>query len=203
MTGTLAENMANQYEWAIMGGKEAARIMANELSPSAPRHPNGRFLSVLQNAFVTAYIANGGNGCKAAIEAGYAKKGASNAAAVNLKSKAIVAALEQQREALAARSTITLDRIEEMHVEAYDLAKSQNKSGDMNRAAESLGKMRGAYVDRIEDGRESTLDRFVRMSRELSASPQKVIERSGADRDDAQEIIGVVAARLKNSDSET
>ncbi len=176
--------------------------MTDELSPSAPRHPNGRFLSALQNKFVTAYITNGGNGCKAAIAAGYAKKGARNAAAENLKSPVIIEALEQQREALAVRSTITLERIEAMHQASYDLAEEMRKPGDMNRATESIGKMRGAYIDRIEDGRESIADRIVRLSRELSDQPQKAIERSGADRDDAQDIMGKVTARLKNSDSE-
>ncbi len=161
-----------------------------------------QFLSAKQDQFVVEYIGNGGNGRRAAIAAGYSAKSASSAAASNLKSQRVIAAMAKCRADLAERSDLTLDRIEKMHMAAYDLAKEQGKPGDMNRATESLGKMQGAYIDRIEDGRETVIERFTRLATDLSSKAKPVLERDPEAAAEAKQIMGVITARLKNSDSE-
>jgi hypothetical protein len=112
-----------------------ARVMAAE---------NPDYLTPKQQRFVACYIANGGNGTQAAIEAGYAPRSAAVTASEMLK-------MEKVRKKLEAEKTEQLDRLAldgDWIIHKLMEAVKQTTAKDANhiRALELLGKVEGIFA---------------------------------------------------------
>lgn len=82
-------------------------------------------LTTKQDAFVKAYIENGGNGTQAALKAGYSENSACEIAVENLGKPLIKEALEMHKNKLGLRHEITTDsliaELEEARLLALDI----------------------------------------------------------------------------------
>lgn len=112
-----------------------ARIMAAE---------NPDYITPRQQAFISHYLANGGNGTQAALSAGYAERSARVTACELLKmdkiKKRLVPAQEQQKERLGLDADWIVSRLMK---EAGD---PENSEAARVRALELLGKVEGIFA---------------------------------------------------------
>lgn len=107
-------------------------------------------LTPKQRAFVREYKANGGNGTKAAIKAGYSEKTARKIASENVTKPDIQQALEEHEKKLQEKYEYTLDEM----VKDLDTVKMQADS-ERNRtvqlkAIELKGKAFGLFVEKSD-----------------------------------------------------
>ena len=112
-----------------------ARIMASQ---------NPDYITPKQQAFIHAYIANGGNGSQAAITAGYAPKGSRVTACELLKmekiQKRLVPTLTEQKERLSLDADWIVSKL-------MDEAKDDDSPAAARiRALELLGKVEGLFA---------------------------------------------------------
>lgn len=104
-----------------------------------------------RQAFVYAYLANGGNGRQAAITAGWSESSASNMAAMLLKEPSVMAQLEVAAREAANRMGLTVDRtLEEVARLAYaDIRQLYRPDGSLKDIHE-LDADTAAFVSSIE-----------------------------------------------------
>lgn len=112
-----------------------AKIMASE---------NPDYITPKQQAFIHAYIANGGNGRQAAITAGYSPKGASVQAHDLLKMekirKRLVPTGNEQKERLGLDADWIVSRL------MNEATNEDNSEAARVRALELLGKVEGIFA---------------------------------------------------------
>tara|TARA_R110000822_G_scaffold21722_7_gene68725 strand:- start:4276 stop:4722 length:447 start_codon:yes stop_codon:yes gene_type:complete len=108
----------------------------------------------MQEAFARAYVENGGNASEAYRKAGYstaAKPESLHVSASRLLAK-VMPRIEQLQAKHQKRHDITVDRLTEMAVAAYDLAMDEkcNAPGAAVSALLAIGKLHGLVVDKKE-----------------------------------------------------
>lgn len=110
-----------------------------------------RELTPRQAQFVAAYIANGGNGVRAAIEAGYAEKSAAGRAHTLLTTApAVIAAVAEMRAEIKQRGLYTVERAM-VDLDAAAAFCRQHKQGTaLVRAQELKMKLSGLLVEKID-----------------------------------------------------
>jgi len=96
-----------------------------------------------QLAFVEEYLANGFNGTKAAIKAGYSQRTAYSIANELLKKPEIQEVIDEKKKELAARSTITKEELLADLKHIKDLNKDNPRSANSLKAIEIINKMLG------------------------------------------------------------
>jgi phage terminase small subunit len=122
-------------------------IPENKLSPEAKAKIMGSqiqdYITPKQQAFINAYIANGGQGSQAAIAAGYSPKDSRNAAYRMLKLPKIQQRLVEDRERQLERLALDADWIV-----AKLMKEAENAESDASRvrALELLGKVVGVFA---------------------------------------------------------
>lgn len=133
-TNTQPEDLA-MTKGKTLSPEGKARIMAAE---------NPDYITPRQQAFISHYLANGGNGTQAALAAGYAERSARVTACELLKmakiQKRLVPAQEQQKERLGLDADWIVSRLMK---EAGD---PENSEAARVRALELLGKVEGIFA---------------------------------------------------------
>lgn len=111
-------------------------------------------LTVKQEAFVQAYIENGGNAAEAYRKAYNAEKMKADVIYVKacelLKSGKVAVRVKELRDQHAKRHEITVDRITEMLLEDRDLAKKVESPAAAVSASMGLAKLHGHLVERVK-----------------------------------------------------
>lgn len=97
-----------------------------------------------QAKFVSEYL-RGGNGTRAAIEAGYAAGSAHVSASRLLKNDKVAAAVRTSRCELEAKHEMSRDRVVEELLGAIEIAKANGDTGAMIRGWSEVGKLMGYY----------------------------------------------------------
>jgi len=119
-------------------------------------------LTLRQRLFAMAYVANGGNGTQAAIEAGYGEDGAAVRASENVRNRNVATEIERISEERLTAMGITADYVlSEIHAN-HRSAKVAEKWSDSTRALELLGKHLKMFTDRTEHGGEVDINATVR-----------------------------------------
>ena len=102
-----------------------------------------------QKKFISEYLVDL-NATQAAIRAGYSPKSAYAIGVENLRKPQIAEAIEKAQEANRIRNETTIDLIDEMHKEAFMVAKENHQASAMTTAALNLSKLHGLIVDKSE-----------------------------------------------------
>jgi phage terminase small subunit len=115
--------------------------------------PTG-LLKPRQQAFVDAYLRNGGNATKAAKEAGYKESSAPRMGTILLHNDAIKAYLMKIQKRAADRTSLDAEKIlEELAANAY-IAREQNQIAASNQALQLIGKHLGMFVEKTHSVHE-------------------------------------------------
>lgn len=110
-----------------------------------------RELTPRQAQFVSAYIANGGNGVRAAIEAGYAEKSAAGRAHTLLTTTpAVMDAVAKVRTEITERGIYNVERAMADLDEAADFCRQHKQGTALVRAQELKMKLSGLLVERLD-----------------------------------------------------
>lgn len=121
--------------------------MSKELTPAAKAKimasENPDYITPKQQAFIHAYIANGGNGTQAAITAGYSTKSAAVQAHDLLKMEKIQKRLQPKKDEQIERLALDADWIVTRLMKEADEAPSD---AARIRALELLGKQQGIFA---------------------------------------------------------
>lgn len=104
---------------------------------------NADYITPKQQRFIAAYIANGGNGTQAAIEAGYAPRSAAVTASEMLKMEKIRKRLDGQKTEQLDRLALSADWVTSR---LMTLADDADSDATKVRALETLGKVLGIYA---------------------------------------------------------
>lgn len=134
--------------------------------------------NIRHERFVMEYFANGGN-AQAAYMVAYPwvtdKRKATNCA-FNLVhcNKKIARRMQELRETMARRTEITVEKILEDYQEALDLAKKQEKPGEIVNAATAQAKLVGLMRERVETGGPGDFENMDDISEILAAVSDEV-----------------------------
>lgn len=107
-------------------------------------------LTSKQQKFVDEYLKDL-NATQAAIRAGYSEKTAYSIGQENLKKPEIKKCIESAQLESSERSMTTVDTVDEMHKEAFRLAKEMGQPSAMTAAAANLAKLHGLIVDKVQE----------------------------------------------------
>lgn len=107
-------------------------------------------LTPKQKKFIDEYLKDL-NATQAAIRAGYSEKTAYSIGQENLKKPEIKKFIELSQSESSSRSMTTVDTIDEMHKEAYKVAKEIGQPSAMTAAAANLAKLHGLIVDKVQE----------------------------------------------------
>jgi phage terminase small subunit len=115
-----------------------------------------------QEVFCATYLANGGNGTKAALAAGYSPKTAAGASSQNLRKKTIKDRIARQQATILKRIEVTADSVAQQHaiIAFGDVDPKKVTIADMRGSLDSLGKHLGMFVDRHHVEGEITFEAF-------------------------------------------
>ncbi|MGG7215363.1 terminase small subunit [Clostridium nigeriense] len=112
-------------------------------------------LTPKQKAFADYYIENGGNATQAAIKAGYSKKYANTNANKLLQNTTISKYIEERNKIIESERIASITEVKEywtrvMRGEEKDQFGLDASLQDRNKAAESLAKTYGMFINKIE-----------------------------------------------------
>lgn len=100
-----------------------------------------------QEKFVLEYLIDL-NATQASIRAGYSEDTARQIGSENLTKPNIQKAIQKAQKANAERNKITIDKITQMHLQAFDVAKEQLQANAMTSTANNLAKLHGLIIDK-------------------------------------------------------
>ncbi len=106
-----------------------------------------------QEKFVLEYLIDL-NATQASIRAGYSENRASEIGYQLLQKTTVLKAIQKAQKANAERNMITIDRITQMHLQAFDVAKEQLQAHAMTTTANNLAKLHGLITDKTKAGDE-------------------------------------------------
>lgn len=106
-------------------------------------------LTAKQQRFCEEYLIDF-NATQSAIRAGYSKKAAHSIGIENLNKPLIKEQIEKKKRELREKTEITIEWIAEQLKENHELAREMGKVSDSSKALELLGKMQGAFTDRVD-----------------------------------------------------
>jgi len=135
-------------------GKEESEVMSKKT------------LTPKQNKFCLEYVIDY-NGTRAAIRAGYSENTAGQIAGENLKKPEIQERIHELEEQVAKELSIEKADVYRMLLDVYYLARQERNLSVMGKAAQDIGKMIGAFVDRI--------DASVKVTPEFAESAERVV----------------------------
>lgn len=129
-------------------------------------------LTIKQQRFVNEYVANGGNGTRAAIQAGYSEDTASEMAYENLNKPHIKQAIEAYEQAIATKCGITAEYVIQS---IHELAIRARDNDDIQQATknyELLGKTLKIFTDKIES--TQTIDANINSNIDLNEAARMI-----------------------------
>lgn len=110
-----------------------------------------RELTPRQAQFVAAYIANGGNGVRAAIEAGYAEKSAAGRAHTLLTTvPAVMDAVAKVRTEITERGIYSLERAMQDFESDAEFCRKNRQGSALVKAHENMARIAGLMVEKID-----------------------------------------------------
>ena len=122
-----------------------------------------RKLTPKQKAFVDYYIENGGNATQAAIKAGYSQKYANTNANKLLQNTTISKYIEERNKLIESKRIASITEVKEywtrvMRGEEKDQFGLDASLQDRNKAAESLAKTYGMFINKIDADVNATVN---------------------------------------------
>lgn len=120
-------------------------------------------LTPKQKAFVDYYIENGGNATQAAIKAGYSQKYANTNANKLLQNTTISKYIEERNKLIESKRIASITEVKEywtrvMRGEEKDQFGLDASLQDRNKAAESLAKTYGMFINKIDADVNATVN---------------------------------------------
>ena len=110
-----------------------------------------------QSKFVSEYLIDL-NATQAALRAGYSKETAKQIGSENLSKPAISTAIAEALESGAKRNETTVDLIDKMHKEAFNVAAKEGQGSAMTQSAQNLAKLHGLIVERAQVSSDITIE---------------------------------------------
>lgn len=102
-----------------------------------------------QERFIDEYLIDL-NATQAAIRAGYSKHTAKDIGCQNLAKLYIAEAISERKAILAAKNSITIQSVTDMHKKAFACADDKENPAAMTQTAQNLAKLHGLIVDKSE-----------------------------------------------------
>lgn len=145
-----------------------------------PRATSRTPLTIGQERFAREYVRSGGKAADAIIKSfgGKSRNAARVAAHRQLKKPHVRRKIEELRQRMAKRSDITIDKVLTDYQLALDIAKSQQKAGDIVSAATAQAKLVGLLRDRVEHGGPGDFDSMENLSDIIEKVSQEVGEEA-------------------------
>ena len=110
-----------------------------------------------QSKFVSEYLIDL-NATQAALRAGYSKETAKQIGSENLSKPAISTAIAEALESGAKRNETTVDLIDKMHKEAFNVAAKEGQGSAMTQSAQNLAKLHGLIIERAQVSSDITIE---------------------------------------------